>query len=91
MKITVLHHRDPDAECDVTVYVDGVRVPAEDVSVDDIDPGRGYEREDYEENLELAHDLAHAPGATDYDRDYLAALEAAEPTYRKWATGEWTR
>ena len=50
MNIEILHGRDPDSGCDHTVFVDGERV--DHVTVEDIDPGRGYTREDWDEHTE---------------------------------------
>lgn len=50
-KVEILHGRDPDSSCELTVFVDGARV--ESVDVIDIDPGRGYERETWDENVKF--------------------------------------
>ena len=47
--IEILHERDPDYECNITVWIDGVEVEADIV---DVDPGRGYEREEWAESAE---------------------------------------
>lgn len=47
-KVQIVHGRNPDAECGLTVFVDGQRVDAE---VEDIDPGRGYTRSDWDVRL----------------------------------------
>lgn len=49
--IEVLHTRDPDAACTVLVFVDGKEV---EVDMEDIDPGRGWTREDWNEHIEFA-------------------------------------
>lgn len=85
-RIDIIHVRDPDFECDHTVYLNGTRIGSDQVSIEDVDPGRGYQREDYEERLEEAQEAATRPEATDFDRDYLQVIEAAEPTYKKWST-----
>jgi hypothetical protein len=51
MKIEILHERDPDSGCDITVWIDGVEVVADVV---DVDPGRGYESEDWDESAAYA-------------------------------------
>jgi len=48
MKVEVLHYRDPDSSCDITVWIDGKLV---DCTVEDIDPGRGYMMSDWEERI----------------------------------------
>lgn len=85
-RIDIIHFRDPDSECDHQVYLNGVRLGRDQVGVEDIDPGRGYEREDYESRLEAAQEAVARPDATDYDRDYLEIVEEAESTYKKWST-----
>lgn len=52
MKVQILHGRDPDSECELTVFVDGQRVPNTEVYVEDIDPGRGYEDGVWKERIE---------------------------------------
>lgn len=39
LKIRVDHYRDPDNDCTLNVFVDGQQVP--DVTIFDVDPGRG--------------------------------------------------
>lgn len=48
-KIEILHGRDPDSECALDVWIDGVRVV--DFREIDVDPGRGYTREDWDERI----------------------------------------
>lgn len=45
MRLEILHERDPDYPCDVTVWLDGERV---DFDYVEIDPGRGYTADDWE-------------------------------------------
>jgi hypothetical protein len=69
LKIEILHERDPDSDCDITVWVNGVEITADVV---DIDPGQGYSSEDWEESAAYAvHD--------DRDRSYAfkCAVSAA--------------
>jgi hypothetical protein len=75
MKIQIIHQRDPDSECSITVYIDGVR--RDDVEVEDVDPGAGYEPEDYEPRRTEAAQTASVPDATQYDRDLAEALANA--------------
>lgn len=51
MRVEILHVRDPDSECGVTVWLDGV--PA-DYIYQDIDPGRGYSRSEWDERIAAA-------------------------------------
>jgi hypothetical protein len=71
----------PDHECDVRVYLDGELV--DDVWVEDLDPGRGYEYEDYAELLDGARRAAHAPDATAFDHALLSAVQDTKRIYRR--------
>ena len=44
--VEIIHGRDPDSSCDHTVFVNGE--PTTDYNLVDLDPGRGWEREDWE-------------------------------------------
>lgn len=46
MRIDIIHERDPDSSCDLTVYVDGVKVDHNSWS---FDPGEGMEIAEYDE------------------------------------------
>lgn len=61
MKLTILHVRDPDNACDVTVFIDGVQVPWQEVEMVDIDAGRGYDLEDWEESIAWAEKMPKSP------------------------------
>lgn len=61
MKITILHVRDPDGACNVTVFVDGVEQNWQEVDMVDIDAGRGYTLEDWEENIAWAEQMPASP------------------------------
>lgn len=52
VKVQILHGRDPDSDCGITVFVNGQRVPDAEVYVEDVDPGRGYEDGVWEERIE---------------------------------------
>lgn len=70
-KITVVHVRDPDSDCSIELFdQDGDRIPV-DVSVIDVDPGRGYDVEDWDENTEWYRQNLPAGSALQ-----AAALEA---------------
>lgn len=64
--IEIIHGRDPDSSCEHTVFLDGG--VTHDYEIVDLDPGRGWEREDWEEFKESA--LAGGSPA------FRAALEA---------------
>lgn len=42
MKIEIIHSRDPDSECEITVFVDGLEW-SDDVTIESIDPGAGFD------------------------------------------------
>lgn len=50
--IEVLHGRDPDYECGITVYVNGIETQCD---VEDIDPGRGWTRSQWSQRIAEAH------------------------------------
>ena len=56
--IEILHVRDPDGECYLTVWVDGQRVDDSELTVFDVDAGRGYTYEDWKESSESAVEQA---------------------------------
>ncbi len=51
-RIQIIHHRDPDAGCIHTVFVDDREV--EHFEVEDIDPGAGYEWETVDTRYTIA-------------------------------------
>jgi hypothetical protein len=51
MKIEILHTRDPDYECGITLWIDGVQIKDADIHQEDVDPGRGYMRSDWDERI----------------------------------------
>lgn len=75
--IEVLHIRDPDYECYMRVWVDGKEVPPSAISIEDIDPGRGYDAETWEERIEEAR-----VDTSPFGQACLAALEANKDS--KW-------
>lgn len=72
LEIQIVHSRDPDSECGITVYVGG-RVYPHYVEIEDIDPGRGYDDEYIQERRDEALAAANAPGATAFT---IAVAEA---------------
>lgn len=49
-KVEILHVRDPDGGCEHVAFVDGERVDS--ITVEDVDPGRGYLLSDWREATE---------------------------------------
>lgn len=80
--IQIVHSRDPDWECSIEVFIDGQRFTGT-VAVEDIDPGRGWAKEDYEARRREAQDKATQPGATDFDRSVAENL--AEARFEKFS------
>lgn len=68
-RIEILHVRDPDSACEVRVWVDGVETT--DFEHEDIDPGRGYVREDWQESRD------HAAAQTNRSEPYRDAVDDA--------------
>lgn len=73
MRIEILHVRDSDSDCEMRVWIDGERVPSEDVFIEDVDPGRGYTKEDWDENIEYTRN--HENMSPDFKAAALAMLE----------------
>lgn len=72
MSVEILHVRDPDGECEMSVYVDGVEVAVQ--SVEDIDPGRGYSRSEWDERIAVTRTSANMTPA--FRKATLEALES---------------
>jgi hypothetical protein len=51
LHVEVLHERDPDAECTTRVWAAGAPV---EVDLEDVDPGAGDERKDWDERIDRA-------------------------------------
>ena len=51
-KVEILHERNPDMECSVRVWVDGVELKG--FRYDDIDPGAGHRASDWDESHQEA-------------------------------------
>lgn len=77
MKVQIIHSRDPDSECGLRVFVDDVET--NDFSYDDLDPGRGWTDEDWEERI------ADVDTSTNYGKALRDQLEQLRPAQRKWA------
>lgn len=45
MRVEILHVRDPDSECGLSVWIDGAPV---EFALEDIDPGRGHIRSEWD-------------------------------------------
>lgn len=67
--LEVLHQRDPDSSCTITVFLDG---DSASYTEEDIDPGAGYDRSEWEGRRELPDYYSPAFRAAT-----LEALEAA--------------
>jgi len=63
MKVEVLHARYPDEDCDVLVVIDGIPQKEADITYVDVDPGRGYTAEDWNESTdwESQPERGHTP------------------------------
>lgn len=68
-KIEILHERDPDSECTIRVWVDGIETT--DFSSGNIDPGRGWIAADWDDTHREA--IANP----DLSESYRAALDQA--------------
>ena len=75
--VEVLHQREPDEGCDVSVWVNGIETTH---AYDDIDPGRGYNLGDWDEYTD---DLRARPGLSDAFRAAAVAarVEARSSKY----------
>lgn len=78
--IEILHTRDPDGDCSVEIWVDGEEV--KDFYVEDIDPGRGYDDDTWEENIEDARTVNTSPA---FKAAVLEAYEAWKPVQEKFS------
>lgn len=85
MKIEILHVRDSDGDCYHDVFIDGVRIAQAEVEIVDVDPGRGYERASWDENIAHHRDEAdHSPAFRD------AVVESLELNAdSKYIVGSW--
>ena len=82
-RVQVLHMRDPDSECGLWVFLDGVHIDT--ISVTDVDPGRGYEADYIAEVRQTWAEAAAAPDATEWDR--AVARAHAEADYEGYQIG----
>lgn len=48
MRVEILHVRNPDSECELEVWIDGEPV---EFTMEDIDPGRGYVRSEWDQRI----------------------------------------
>lgn len=97
-KVQILHGRDPDSECDIQVYLNGRLV--HDVEVEDIDPGRGYDRSTWNERITEAAVAADAEPDSEFRQHVVGWLKEAsdsqyitgdEPEEETWTfCGHWT-
>jgi hypothetical protein len=78
MRIDIIHMRDPDYGCEITVYVDGQSVNFEEWS---FDPGAGYSMNDFEDNKQSA--IEYAP---EFLKPVLEKIyDDMQPTYERWS------
>lgn len=79
MRIDIIHMRDPDSSCDVTVYVDGVS--SADVKIHSFDPGAGYNMDEFEEQRQ-----SHIANAPDFLKPVLKQIyDDMQPAYERWS------
>jgi len=83
-RIELLHHRDPDASCEFTLYLNGVETT--EYAEEDIDPGAGYTAKAWAERI------AEAEADEDASPAFKAASVAAlkEASDSAYITGEYT-
>ncbi|AMS01069.1 hypothetical protein SEA_ARCHERNM_75 [Mycobacterium phage ArcherNM] len=78
MRIDIIHDRDPDSACDLTVYVDGEKVEFHEWS---FDPGAGMDMDDYDEEAVEA-----VKAAPDFLKPVLAQIyEDRRDTFERWS------
>lgn len=75
-RVQILHSRDPDSSCEIEVWLDGVKTDS--YTVEDLDPGRGWTREDWDERVEQARE-----DTSEFGQRVLAELEAVGQ-HSKW-------
>lgn len=68
MRIEVLHGRDPDAACELTIFVDGERVAI--FVEEDVDPGAGHDVESWDEHTD------YVAGQAQYSQAFRDAVVA---------------
>lgn len=73
--IQILHERNPDDGCGLTVWVDGVQVT--DFHVEDVDPGAGWTRSEWDERIANAQAAVNIDDNTFPDAVVSALLSAA--------------
>lgn len=73
--IEVIHNRDPDAHCDLWVFVDGKQVVVE---VFDIDPGGGYLKSEWDAATDL-HVMQASPSVAKLLRKLRDAVGKHSP------------
>jgi hypothetical protein len=80
LKIEILHMRDPDSACEHVVFVNGER--RDDIVVEDIDPGRGFDRESWDGDTQEVPNLGYSPAF----RDAVMAERNMAAEYSKYIT-----
>lgn len=81
-RIDIIHQRDPDSECSIEVWVDGVRTGEfHDVHEWSFDPGAGCDMDEFEEERQGAVD-----SAPDFLKERIGVIyDEMEPTYERWS------
>lgn len=91
MKVQIIHSRDPDSECYIEVYLNGVKLSPADVVIEDIDPGRGHTWEDnWKDRLDEAMAERDRNPHVEYLADrFQALLAGAESQYVEGKPDDW--
>jgi hypothetical protein len=71
--VEVFHYRDPDASCNVTVYLNGEQVT--DLTAVSIDPGSGHSRQEWNENREHDESSDISPA---FREEVMSGYDAAD-------------
>jgi hypothetical protein len=73
-KIELIHYRDPDAECDHALFIDGVKV---EFAYTSMDPGAGWERSQWNEHVNQS--LAElSPAAREFAEGWFESASESE-------------
>lgn len=82
-RIDIIHQRDPDSECYIEVYIDGVlasHLDGHDVHEHSFDPGAGYEMDEYDEQAR-----EHVASVPDFLKPVIEGIyDDMRPTYERW-------
>lgn len=75
MKIQILHVRHPDEGCHVRVFIEGQEVTVSDI--EDIDPGRGWLRSEWNDRLAEFEVAEETPFNSAVHEALLAAADSS--------------